>query len=210
MNALPASEPELFMTEAEYLAFEHAADTKHEFVDGHVYDWPGYDFDAHGLAGATRTHNRLQGGILAALVPAARAVGCEAYGSDMRLRVRLQRRGRETRRYYYPDAMVLCDQELRAEKGDDELHVTRPCVIIEILSRGSVRIDQTEKLEIYQGLPSVQAYLIVHQHQRRVERYWRDADGSWHAETLTSGSVPIPCINIDLPLDTTYAGVLAP
>src|SRR5918912_988016 len=203
MSALPVSEPELLMSEAEYLAFEDAAETKHEFVDGHVYDWPGYDFDAQGLAGATRTHNRLQRRLLQSLGPPADAAGCEAFGSDMRLLVRLRRRGRQTRRYYYPDVMVLRDHE-----GDDEMHVTRPCVIVEILSQRSVRIDQTEKLEIYQGLPSVQAYLIVHQRQRRVERHWRDADGNWQAETITSGSVPIPCIGFDLALDAVYAGIV--
>jgi hypothetical protein len=93
MSALPVAEPELLMTEAEYLLFEDAVDTKHECVDGHVYDWPGYAFDDQGLAGATRTHNRPQGSLLAALIPVARAAGCEAYGSDMRLRIRLQRRG---------------------------------------------------------------------------------------------------------------------
>jgi len=40
-----AVEPDWLMTEAEYLAFEEASETKHEFVDGHVYDWPGYDYD---------------------------------------------------------------------------------------------------------------------------------------------------------------------
>ena len=207
MSALPAFEPELLMSEADYLAFEEASDTKHEFVDGHVYDWPGYDVDAQGLAGATRAHNRLQRRLLQALGPPADAAGCEVFGSDMRLLVRLRRRGRQTRRYYYPDAMVLCDQELREDEGDDEMHVTRPCVIIEILSQRSVRVDQTEKLEIYQGLPSVQAYLVVHQRQQRMERHWRDADGNWQVETLTSGSVPIPCIGFDLPLDAIYAGV---
>src|ERR687887_1063667 len=133
MSAIPAFEPELIMTEAEYLAFEASSETKHEFVDGHVYDWPGYEYDAQGLAGATRTHNVLQGNVLAGLVLAARAMGCQAYGSDMRLRVGQPR----TRRYYYPDAMVLCDRELR--EGDDEMHVTRPCIIVEILSRRSVR-----------------------------------------------------------------------
>ena len=208
MNALLAPEPELVMTEADYLAFEEAAETKHEFVDGFVYDWPGYEPGPRGLAGATRTHNRLQRNLLLALAPAAAAAGCEAFGSDMRLRVRLQRRGRQTTRYYYPDAMVLCDLELRPEQGDDEMHITRPCLIVEILSRGSGRIDRGEKLEIYQSLPSVQAYLIVHQQQPRIECSWREADGTWQAETLTSGSVSIRCINFDLALETIYAGVL--
>ena len=33
MSALPAPEPELVMTEAEYLAFEEAAETKHEVAE---------------------------------------------------------------------------------------------------------------------------------------------------------------------------------
>lgn len=208
MSATPATEPERVMTEAEYLAFEDAAETKHEFVDGLVYDWPGYERSPRGDAGTTRTHNRLQVNMLAALAPAAAAAGCAAYGSDMRLRVRLRQRERQTTRYYYPDAMVLCDSELRPELGDDDMHVTRPCVIVEIVSRSSSRIDRGEKRDLYQSLPSVQAYLIVHQRLRRVERWWRDATGSWQTATHTSGVVPIACIDFDLPLETIYAGVL--
>jgi Uma2 family endonuclease len=73
--------------------------------------------------------------------------------------------------------MVICEQELREEEGDDEMHVTRPCVVIEILSRGSARVDQTEKLEIYQGLPSAEAYLVVYQ-QRCAERHWQGSAAS--------------------------------
>src|SRR5260370_37012301 len=95
------------MNEADYLALEEVSETKHEFVDGHVYDWPGYEYDAQGLAGATRLHNLLQVNVLAAVAPDARAAGCQIFGSDMRLRVRLEGPGRiPTRRYYYPDAMV--------------------------------------------------------------------------------------------------------
>jgi len=210
MKAIPIFEPERVMTEAEYLIFEDAAETKHEFVDGLVYDWPGYEQRPNGHAGTPRTHNGLQVNIVAALAAPAAAAGCAAYGSDMRLRVRLRRGERQTTRYYYPDAMVLCDQELRPELGDDEMHVTRPCVIVEILSRGSGRIDRGEKLDVYQSLPSVQAYLIVHQQLRRVERWWRDTSGAWQTATHTSDAVPIACIGFDLPLDTIYAGVLPP
>ncbi len=205
MSAIPASEPELFMTEAEYLAFEDAADTKHEFVDGHVYDWPGYEYDAEGLAGTRLRHNRLQINLVIGLAAAADTAGCQVVGSDLRLRVSLLRRGRETRRYYYPDAMVLCDaSDLR---DDEASFVSRPCLVVEILSGRSGRIDHTEKLETYQAIPSVQAYLIVHQRQRRVERHWRDADGAWQLQVITSGSVPIPCIGVELALDAIYTGL---
>ena len=55
-------------------------------------------------------HSRVQFNFVLAVGPAARAAGCVVNGSDMRLRIRLP----YTRRYYYPDATVLCDQEIRA------------------------------------------------------------------------------------------------
>ena len=205
MSAIPASEPELVMTEAEHLAFEDAADTRHEFVDGYVYDWPGYEYDAQGLAGTRLRHNRLQINLVTSLTGPATAAGCQVVGSDLRPHVRLLRRGRATHRYYSPDAMVLC--HARDLRDDEATSVSQPCLVVEILSGRSGRIDHTEKLEIFQAIPSVQAYLIVHQRERRVERHWRDADGSWQVEAISSGSVPIPCIGGDLALDAIYAGV---
>jgi Uma2 family endonuclease len=199
MSGPPTVEPELFMTEAEYLAFEDAAETKHEFVDGFVYDWPGYDYDAEGMVGARLRHNILQVNLVTALADAASAAGCQVVGSDLRLRIRQL----HSRRYYYPDAMVLCDpDELR--DNDEATFVRRPCLIFEILSTRSLRIDHSEKLQVYQLIPSVQAYVIIHQHQRRVERRWRDAEGTWQVEVITSGSVPLPRIGFDLALDALY------
>jgi Uma2 family endonuclease len=216
MSAIPAFEPDVFMTEAEYLAFEDASETKHEFVDGHVYDWPGYDYDAEGRAGATRAHNQLQVSVLAALAPAARTAGCQVFGSDMRLRVRGPRTRRSTAAhdehaptgpvYYYPDATVVCAQE--PNEDDDDMHITWPCVIVEIVSRRSARIDHIEKLQVYRAIPSVLTYLIVHRQHRRIERHWRDhADAAWEVEVVTTGSVPIPYIGVDLAFDEVYAGV---
>jgi Uma2 family endonuclease len=205
MSAIPAFEPELIMTEAEYLAFEASSETKHEFVDGHVYDWPGYDYDAQGMVGGRLRHNVLQINLVTILAEAARAAGCQVVGSDMRLRIRQP----TSRRYYYPDAMVLCDaQELR--DNDEATDVSRPCVVFEILSTRSMRIDHIEKLEVYQAISSVQAYAIVHQREQRVELHWRDANDNWHSDVATSGSVPIPCIGLDLALDAVYASVPRP
>ena len=86
MSAIPAREPELVMTEAEYLAFEDAAETKHEFVDGFVYDWPGYDYDAEAMVGARLRHTILQVHLITALAGPAAVAGCQVVGSDLRLR----------------------------------------------------------------------------------------------------------------------------
>ena len=209
MSALPLPEPELLMSEAEYLAFEEAADTKHEFVDGYVYEWPGYEFGAEGLAGASRAHNELQVNLLVLLAPLARAAGCQAYGSDMRLRVRLRAAAPGeggSRRYYYPDVMLLCDQDVHANQGDDEMHVTRPCAVFEIVSPRSARIDRGEKREVYRTMPSVQTYVIVHQQQPRLETYQRQADGAWQGpQQLAAGDrLDLPCIGASLAVSAIY------
>jgi Uma2 family endonuclease len=127
----------------------------------------------------------------------------------MRLRVRL--RGPlpgegGTRRYYYPDVMVLCDQEIRQEEGDDEMHVTRPCVVFEILSRRSARIDHGEKREVYRAMPSVQTYVIVHQQESGLESYQRLPDGSWEPpRRLGPGDrVELPCLGAALDVSAIY------
>jgi hypothetical protein len=130
----------------------------------------------------------------------------QVVGSDLRLRVRLRRRGRETRRYYYPDAMVLCDPTELCD--DDAASVSRPCRIFEILSSRSARIDRTEKLEIYQAIPSVQAYVIVHQQEQRVESYARASAGGFEAplQLGPDASLDLPCINTRLSVAAIYRG----
>jgi Uma2 family endonuclease len=209
MSALQLPEPELLMSEAEYLRFEEASDTKHEFVDGFVYDWPGYEMGPDGLAGATRAHNDLQVNLLALLAPLARAAGCRAYGSDMRLRVRIPPTlpgDDDTRRYYYPDVMVLCDQNMRVQDGDDEMHVTRPCIVFEILSHRSARIDRGEKREVYRAVSSVQTYVIANQLEPRLECYQRLADGSWQPPRRLSmaDQLELPCIGAKLDVSAIY------
>jgi len=205
MSAGPVFEPDLFMSEPEYLAFEHASDTKHEFVDGQVYDWPGYDYDAQGMVGARLRHNILQVNLVTSLAQPARAAGCQVVGSDMRLRIGQP----STHRYYYPDVMVLCDEH-ELHDNDEATDVSRPCVVFEIISARSMRIDHIEKLHAYRAIPSVQAYVIVHQQRRRVERHWRDADDTWHRELLISGSVAVPCVGAELSLDDVYGPIVDP
>ena len=64
----------------EFLAFERAADRKHEFVDSCAYAWGD---QAVGLAGANRRHNRVLQRIAAQLENAAEAAGCDVFGPDM-------------------------------------------------------------------------------------------------------------------------------
>ena len=120
-----------------YLEGEQRGDSKHEFLAGQVV----------AMVGATRSHALIAGSLHAALLPAARRKGCQLFSSDMKLRLEL---GGNTI-FYYPDLLLSCDPQDR-----DPYFRRAPCMIVEVLSASTARIDRREKLLAYQSLPSVQ------------------------------------------------------
>ena len=170
----------------EYLRLEEGATVRHEYVDGEV----------HALAGASLRHNRIVGNIHARLWAAARGGPSRVYVAAVRLRA-------APTIVYYPDVMVACGPE-----GDDPLVEHAPCLVVEVLSPSTEHIDRREKALVYKALPGLRAYVVVHQALRRVERHWRDDDGTWwHVDVAFEGRVPLPCPELVLTLDEIYEGV---
>jgi hypothetical protein len=57
-------------------------------------------------------------------------------------------------------------------------------------------------------LPGVQAYLIVSQTERRIERHFRDERGAWwKTEERGHASIQVPCTGGTLDLDAVHANV---
>ena len=82
--------------------------------------------------------------------------------------------------------------------------------MVEVASPSTKSIDRREKMLAYRRIPTLQAYLIVSQQDRRVERYWRDEKGEWRqGEAVGEGSrVPIPCpVPFELTLADIYEGL---
>ena len=103
---------------------------------------------------------------------------------------------------YYPDVMVTCEPE------EDPLVENYPCLVVEVASPSTESIDRREKMLAYRKIPTLQAYLIVAQDERRVERFWRDESGEWRqGEAVGEGFVPIPCPEAKLPLAEIYEGL---
>jgi Uma2 family endonuclease len=174
------------LTIDEYLRIEEGSALKHEFVAGELY----------ALAGASERHNRIAMNISALLWNAARGGPCRVYGSDMRLRV-------ADDAVYYPDVQVVCDPS-----EIEEQYTSSPCVIVEVLSPSTETIDRREKRLAYRRLSSLQAYMIVCRDEKRVARYWRDADNAWwDSEVHAEGRVPFPCPEVVLTLSEIYEGV---
>lgn len=175
-------------TEEEYLAFERASETRHEFVNGDVY----------AMSGASLRHARLVNNLFLALGPKARSQGCETYSQGAQVRIR---QIRDTR-YYYPDLVVACDS------SEDDTHtLARPCLIVEVLSPTTALTDHREKKRAYLSLPSLRQYVLVDQDLAHIESLRRDGEG-WQQELLSPGdSLRLECVDMDIDFQTIYAGI---
>ena len=164
----------------EYLEGERDAPNRHEYVYGEVF----------ALAGASDVHNTLTLNVALALTPSARKKDCRVYSRDMKVRV--------GERFYYPDVMLVC------EDGPDPYYKDKPCVIVEVLSPGTVRTDTNEKRYAYLELPSLQLYLLVDSRRRFVWGFYRTQTG-WDERFFGEGeTVPVPCADIELSAKDIY------
>ncbi|MCU0490062.1 MAG: Uma2 family endonuclease [Chloroflexaceae bacterium] len=158
------AQPQSYTTEAEYLAFERASSTRHEYYNGRVY----------AMAGATEAHNLIAGNVIAALHGQLRAKPCRVYPSDMRVKVR--KTGLNT----YPDVIIVCGQpEFVDDTGDT---ITNPIVIVEILSPSTERYDRGMKFQHYRTIATLQEYLLIAQDHHRIEHFSRQSNGLWQLQ----------------------------
>ncbi|MAQ16780.1 MAG: hypothetical protein CMN30_18555 [Sandaracinus sp.] len=185
------AEPVREMSYAEYLAFEEAAEQKHEYVNGVVY----------AMAGGTLEHARLAARLGALLGGALAGKPCDVFSSDARVRVAAT--GRST----YPDATVVCAELVRAE--DDPEAIANPTVLVEVLSPTTESSDRGEKWAHYQLLPSLHEYVLVSQEERRVEIFRRSGPGEWSYRVVTDGAVELESLSVSLDLEALYHDPLA-
>ncbi len=184
----PATHPALLSVE-EYLQLEEASDVRHEYVAGMIY----------ALAGASKRHDLIAGNIYVRLRLAGRGGPCRIFTSDVKMRAAADL-------LYYPDITVTC-----TEDQGHPLIEEAPCLVVEVTSPSTERIDRREKLLAYQQIPTLQGYLIVEQERQRVSWHWRDEDGVWQqVEVVGEGVVQIPCPETRLSLEEIYEGVEVP
>lgn len=178
------------MSVEEYLRFDEASPVRHEYVSGELY----------AMSGSTARHNKIAGNVFARLHAAAGDGPCVVFINDMRLEVAADK-------YYYPDVLVIC-----APIGELDVVAREPCVVVEVTSPSTARIDRGEKLVAYKQVVGLRAYLIVDHRRRRVERFWRDDPGDeWHREEIVmEGRLTVPCLDVELTLDEIYRRVDLP
>src|SRR5436853_6578928 len=128
----------------DYLAGELVSPIKHEYLGGVVY----------AMAGARNAHNIVATNTLGSLHGRLRGRRCRPFNSDTKIRVRLPLHVR----FYYPDASVICRPNPQSDSFQDEA-----AAIFEIISRKTRRIDEGEKKDAYQTIPSLSVYVLLEQ-----------------------------------------------
>lgn len=169
-----------------YLTGEENSELRHEYIGGQIY----------AMTGASDRHGLIITNLIAFLRPQMRGSGCQVFANDMKVRLFIG--GDDI--FYYPDVLLSCDPNDR-----EPYYRTHPCLIIEVLSNSTERIDRREKLLAYQTLPSLREYLLIAQNRREVQIHRRSQQ--WAAEIFTTGAVPLNCLDCALPIAMIYEEV---
>jgi Uma2 family endonuclease len=167
---------EPFLSVDAYLDGELASDVRHEYVDGEVY----------AMVRASDRHGLIAGNLHSALnlrLPDC----CQVFMADMKVRIQTTERDI----FYYPDLLVSCDP------GDRERYYReRPCLVVEVLSPPTERLDRFEKFLFYRQLDSLEEYVLVAQEYRQLEVFCRDEQ--WKATKYTEGTVPLRSVDLSV------------
>jgi Uma2 family endonuclease len=166
------------ITVDEYLSGEELSDIKHEYLAGTV----------HAMAGGSNQHNSIATSALLSIGGQLRGKSCQPFNSDTKVRIEFP----DHTRFYYPDAMVVCDKN----SGSDHFQ-SRPAVIVEVLSDSTRRTDLGEKRDAYLTIPSLKVLLFVETDFTKVTVHRRKPDGGFAAELYTGLDSTIQLQEID-------------
>ena len=179
------------MTPEEFLAFERAAATKHEYYDGVVV----------AMAGGGPAHSRLAVQLGSELWQKLKSRSCSVFNSDMKVWTGA------SRHYFYPDLSGLCGQPQTHDEAQDVL--LNPAFIVEVLSPKTEAFDRGKKLASYMSLKSVIEIVLVAQDEVRVDKYTRQPDGIWRFDGYSGMDAVVPFVSVqcDIRLGDFYEGV---
>jgi len=184
--------PKRKYTLEEYIELDKNSEEKYEYFNGEIF----------AMVGGSPNHARISGNVYSSLQQRLRGRGCEAFNSDMWVKVLA------ASPYCYPDASVVCGEPVFEEFQGQQMLVN-PVLIVEVLSPSTAAYDLGEKFTAYQSIGAFQEYLLISQdrpfviqHVRQSERKWLRTD----IEGLDS-EVALESITVTLALHEIYERV---
>ena len=187
MNALAQTK---YISEEEYWALDEAAERKHEYFAGAMWQ----------MSGGSPGHAQLIANVQTTINVHLRGRAC--YGTSSEQRVKTGAHGLQT----YPDAAIICPPPIFDPHNRNTL--LNPRAIFEVLSPSTRNWDRSGKFDHYKSIASLTDYILVDQDWIRVEHFRRLADESWALRTyvrrVDSLSLELPDGVLLLPLSEFY------
>lgn len=176
------------VTEAEYFARDEDSKQKLEYVGGRI----------RMMGGGSLEHAAIifNAGMTLGLL--ARARGCVGRSSEARVKIK------EGGQYVYPDLSFAC------RKSQSEGHsLLNPTLVVEVLSPGTEQYDRGEKRNLYEAIPSLEEYLMVHSEEPWVECSRRHGT-VWLYESVRGLDSQIEVLGGSVRLADLYVGIEFP
>lgn len=186
--------PKPYYSPAQYLERERAAELRHEYLRGEIFQ----------MAGTSYPHSIIVRNLLHRLANALAGSPCQPIAVDLRVQVSA------TGLYTYPDILIVCGTP---EFGDGEFDtLLNPTVIIEVLSPSTEKYDRGAKFGHYRHIPSFKEYILVAQDRVSLEQFVRQPDAPWLMTPLETMGDQLKFASIPATLNLTdiYDGVTFP
>ena len=177
-----------FATLEEYFAVEEASAIRHEYYRGRIL----------AMAGGSYDHALIIGNAVFGLKSALRDKPCDVLPTELRLAAD------PDSHYTYPDVLVICGEPV-FQLGSKHT-VSNPVVIMEVLSPSTEAIDRGRKFADYRKLPTLREYVMISQHEPRVEVYRLGLGGQWTLFEYIGldTAVQLESLGVDLPMSEIY------
>lgn len=111
----------------------------------------------------------------------------------------------------YPTALlVVC--EAPEYYDDEQLLLTNPLLIVEVLSKSTRKYDSDNKFSYYKTLPSFQEYVLIEQNECRAETWYREGPDLWRNTIVAApdGRLPMRSVGCELLLADVYEHIEFP
>lgn len=171
-----------FNTEEEYFLFEEKSETRHELINGNLYE----------MSGISKYHSAV---VLNLLVLFNRLFNRNQY----MIAFESYKYRTPDRNFFYPDVMIC-------EADSARYYAEKPVLIAEGLSPSTRKFNLVDKFIQYQKAETLQYYLCIEPEQKVVIFYFKNEEGEWLTETFTSDNdvITLSHLSINISLKDIY------
>jgi Uma2 family endonuclease len=178
------------LTPQEYIAFDRGSEKKQEYYFGEIW----------ALDGATFDHALIACNVAFHLEPALQNRASVFVGTSVRIQVS------PTGPFTYPDVAIVSGEPAFTDDRRDTL--LNPAVVLEVFSKATEAHLRGFKFTQYRKLASLTEYVLISQHESRIEVFQRRPSGHWlsaGAEGLNARCY-LSSVRCPLPLAVVYSG----